>query len=187
MNSLFEKYKWLKYVIGSFIIALGVLVIILASVGSGAVKTAITIVMAIAAMVVGLVFLLLALLSESHKGFTMTLLFGAIGLAAGIILLVQYFGLGDSFNDQLLVYTISIFALVFGAITLAKAVSLIVFKEKAALIVLLFIVAIACIVAGILGIVFVGDLIQAAYIILGVGILVVGILFLVFSAIKTKK
>ena len=93
MNSLFEKYKWLKYVIGSFIIALGVLVIILASVGSGAVKTAITIVMAIAAMVVGLVFLLIALLSESHKGFTTTLLFGAIGLAAGIVLLVQYFGL----------------------------------------------------------------------------------------------
>ena len=187
MNSLFEKYKWLKYVIGSFIIALGVLVIILASVGSGAVKTAITIVMAISAMVVGLVFLLIALLSESHKGFTTTLLFGAIGLAAGIILLVQYFGLNDSFNDQLLVYTISIFALVFGAITLSKAISLIVFKEKASLIVLLFVVAIASIVAGILGIVVVGDVIQAAYIILGVGILVVGVLFLVFTVIKTKK
>ena len=187
MNSLFEKYKWLKYVVGSFIIALGVLVIILASVGSGAVKTAITLVMAIAGMIIGLVFLLIALLSESHKGFTTTLLFGAIAIAAGIVLLVQYFGLHDSFNDQLLVYTISIFALVFGTISIAKAVSLIVFKEKPALIVLLFIVAIACIVGGILGIVFVGNLIQAAYIILGVGILVVGVLFLVFSAIKTKK
>ena len=187
MNSLFEKYKWLKYVIGSFIIALGVLVIILASVGSGAVKTAITIVMAIAAMVTGLVFLLLALLSESHKGFTTTLLFGAIGLAAGIVLLIDVFALHHYFDNRLLVYLISIFTLVFGVASIIKGISLIVFKEKRSLIVLLFGVGTLALVGGILGIVFCPDLVKAAYIVLGVLILVAGILLIIFSAIGTKK
>ena len=187
MNTLFEKYKWLKYAIGAFIIALGILIIILASIGTNTLQEVITIVLASASMLIGIVLIVVALLSESHKGFTLTLVIGSAAITAGIVLLIDVFALHHYFDNKLLVYLISIFTLVFGVASIIKGISLIVFKEKRSLIVLLFGVGTLALVGGILGIVFCPDLVKAAYIVLGVLILVAGILLIIFSAIGTKK
>ena len=65
MNSLFEKYKWLKYVIGALIIALGVLIIVLACLTLQKLQDIINIVVAVSLIIIGLVLLIVCLLFES--------------------------------------------------------------------------------------------------------------------------
>ena len=45
MNSLFNKYKWLKYVLGSFIIVIGIIIIILACLEPGLLDKVVNIVL----------------------------------------------------------------------------------------------------------------------------------------------
>ena len=66
MNTLFEKYKWLKYVLGALIIAFGVAIIILAAVNAGEVGKVINIVVACGLFTLGAFLLVSSLLSETH-------------------------------------------------------------------------------------------------------------------------
>ena len=187
MNSLFQKYKWLKYLIGGFIVALGIVVIILACLNTGKVPAIINITVSVGAMLVGLVLLFTMLLSETHKLFTVTMVASALLISLGILFLVARFGIGFMLDARLLVYLIAIFTLTFGVLALAKAVSLIVFKEKASWIALLFAVAVIGITLGILSLCYVGKLVQAAYIILGIALVAVGIVYIVVAILSEKK
>ncbi len=190
MNTILEKYKWIRYALGAFIIALGILIIVLACLNLGKLQDVINIVIASSLLVLGLVCLIVTIFSETHKGFTMSLLISAAIIAAGIILLIARFGIGFAIPNILLVYIISVFTLVFGTACLFKLVSLIVYKEKKMLIVVMAIVAVAAITLGILGIVFapkLDGLIVASFVILGILVLVTGILMIVFAALNDKK
>ena len=55
MNSVFQKYKWLKYLVGGFIVMLGVLIIILACLNIGSVGNVINIVISVGLILIGLV------------------------------------------------------------------------------------------------------------------------------------
>ena len=190
MNTILEKYKWIRYALGAFIIALGILIIVLARLNLGKLQDVINIVIASSLLVLGLVCLIVTIFSETHKGFTMSLLISAAIIAAGIILLIARFGIGFAIPNILLVYIISVFTLVFGTACLFKLVSLIVYKEKKMLIVVMAIVAVAAITLGILGIVFapkLDGLIVASFVILGILVLVTGILMIVFAALNDKK
>ena len=190
MNTILEKYKWIRYALGAFIIALGILIIVLACLNLGKLQDVINIVIASSLLVLGLVCLIVTIFSETHKGFTMSLLISAAIIAAGIILLIARFGIGCAIPNILLVYIISVFTLVFGTACLFKLVSLIVYKEKKMLIVVMAIVAVAAITLGILGIVFapkLDGLIVASFVILGILVLVTGILMIVFATLNDKK
>ena len=190
MNTILEKYKWIRYALGAFIIALGILIIVLACLNLGKLQDVINIVIASSLLVLGLVCLIVTIFSETHKGFTMSLLISAAIIAAGIILLIARFGIGFAIPNILLVYIISVFTLVFGTACLFKLVSLIVYKEKKMLIVVMAIVAVAAITLGILGIVFapkLDGLIVASFVILGILVLVTGILMIVFATLNDKK
>ena len=187
MNNVFQKYKWLKYVIGSFIIALGVLVIIIACLNTGKVPEIINIVVSVASMILGLILLFTVLLSETHKLFTVTLVTSALLITIGITLLVSRYSIGFVIKQDLLVYLTAIFSLTFGGILLAKGISLIVFKEKVGWIVLSFLLSIAAITLGILALLNAGTLVQAAYIILGVALVTIGVIFIVFAILNDKK
>ena len=190
MNTILEKYKWIRYALGAFIIALGILIIVLACLNLGKLQDIINIVIASSLLVLGLVCLIVTIFSETHKGFTMSLLISAAIIAAGIILLIARFGIGFAIPNILLVYIISVFTLVFGTACLFKLVSLIVYKEKKMLIVVMAIVAVAAITLGILGIVFapkLDGLIVASFVILGILVLVTGILMIVFATLNDKK
>ena len=190
MNTILEKYKWIRYALGAFIIALGILIIVLACLNLGKLQDVINIVIASSLLVLGLVCLIVTIFSETHKGFTMSLLISAAIIAAGIILLIARFGIGFAIPNILLVYIISVFTLVFGTACLFKLVSLILYKEKKMLIVVMEIVEVAAITLGILGIVFapkLDGLIVASFVILGILVLVTGILMIVFAALNDKK
>lgn len=190
MNNILEKYKWIKYVMGAFIIALGILIIVLACLNRDALENAITIVISIALLILGLASLIITLFSETHKGFTYSLLISSLIISAGIILLIGRFTDLFKIDPTLLVYALSVITLVFGSACLFKGISLIVYKQNKPLIVAFFAVAVAAITLGILGIVFakdLGGLITAAYVILGILVLVTGVLIIVLAALNDKK
>ena len=98
--------------------------------------------------------------------------------------------MGFDIPHILLVYTLSVITLVFGVACLFKGVSLIVYKEKKPLIAALFAVAVVAVTLGILGVVFakdLGGLVIAAYVILGILVLVTGVLMIVLAALNDKK
>ncbi len=190
MNSVLEKNKWIKYALGAFVIALGILIIVLACLDLTKLEDAITIVISVALLILGLASLIITIFSETHKGFTYSLLISSLIISAGIILLIGRFSVHFNIEHILLVYTLSIITLVFGVACLFKGVSLIVYKEKKPLIAALFAVAVVAITLGILGIVFakdLGGLVIAAYVILGILVLVTGVLMIVLAALNDKK
>lgn len=190
MNTVLEKYKWIKYVLGGFVAALGILIILLACLNFGALENAINIVVASGLLILGLSFLIITIFTETHKGFSLSLLISSAIITGGIVLLVARFGVGFTIKNILLVYILAILTLVFGVASLFKVVSLIIYKEKKSLIVIMSLVAVAAITLGILGIVFapkLGELVVAAFVILGILVLTAGILMIVFAALSDKK
>lgn len=187
MNSIYEKFKWLKFVLGGAVLLLGALVIIFAALKTDNVPNIINIVLASGLLVLGLFLLISAFISETHKAFSMSLIMGSIALTGGICMLVARFGLGIKFTNDFIVYILSIFTLVIGVAALFKAIFLIVYHEKGSLIALMFAVAIVGIVGGILGLCFVKNLVTIAYIILGLLLVAIGIVMIVLSALSLKK
>ena len=187
MNSIFEKYQWLKYVVFSFLVALGVLVIILACLKTSSVPDIINITLSIALMIMGVGLLVISLTSETHKPITVILAISAVLIALGIITLVARFGLKIAFSTNFIVYIQAIFLIVLGAVALLKAIFLIVYREKPLYVFIMFAVATLAVILGILGLCYVPKLISAAYIILGILLVIAGILGIVFSILAAKK
>lgn len=175
---------------GAFIIALGILIIILACLNREVLEDAINIVVASSLLLVGSVLLLVTIFSETHKGFTLSLLISVAIISLGIILLIARFGVKWGIPHVLLVYVLAVLTLVFGVASVFKLVSLIVYKEKKSLIFLFALVGLVGIILGILGLVFapkLGELVIAAFVILGILVLTAGIMMIVFAALSDKK
>ncbi len=188
MNALLNKYKWLKYAIGAFVIALGVTIIILACLSLGHLANVINIVVAVSLMIIGIIFICANLFSETHKTISLALLIGTISITGGIVLLVSKFHLGtDLLHTGLLVYFVAIFSLAMGAALIAKSITMIYYRQKTILIVLMFVLAAIAITAGILSLVFSSNLQQPAYIILGVVLVILGIAMIIMSSMTKKE
>ena len=187
MNSIFEKYKWLRYVLASFIILVGALIIILGCVAPGDTDMVIDIILAVGLFVLGTFLFVNCILSESHKPFTTTLLIAAIFFAAGILLLVARFAFGGLIDKLFPVYILAITTLVFGVAALIKGISLVVYKEKRTWIFVLFTIATVAITLGILGLCYAGQLLSVTYVILGILLVAAGIVFIIFTLTGEKK
>ena len=185
MNLLFEKYKWLQYVLGGLVVVFGVVVIILAAVNTGEVGKVINIVVASGLFVLGGLLLVTSLLTETHKPITSALFLSAIIITFGILVLLLRFHFHIDLTG-LLVYLLAIFLLVFGTIALSKAILLIIYKQKAVFIVLMFVLAVLGITAGILGLCFADKLLPTSYILLGVILVATGTVLIALPAIKKK-
>lgn len=187
MNSLLNKYSWLRYVIGGFIVSLGILIIILACINMGQLQNVINIVIGASLILFGIIFICGNIFSETHKTFTPSLIIGSLVLTAGICIIIGRFHLGVNLPIEFIVYFIAISLLALGAASLFKGISLIYFKEKPILVVLMFAVATIGIVAGILGLCFVPKLVAITYIMLGIILIIVGIIYITITAVKYKK
>ena len=178
MNSLLEKYKWIKYLLCAFIVGLGVAVIILALVNSGKLPEIINIVLASGFLLIGVSFLIMNLLTETHKPFTVTAIVACVLITIGILLLVTRFHLNISLGTSFIVYMSAILSIVVGAYSLFKAIALIVYREKVVFIIMMFVIATAAITLGILGLCYVPQLIAVSYVMLGIALVVIGFVFL---------
>ena len=187
MHSVFEKYKWLKYVLGGLTIALGITVIILALLSVKNVGVVVNIVVSTGFILMGVLILIMSLLSETHKPITASLLISTLLIELGIVLLIMRFHLHINLTDALTVFVLALFLLVFGAVALAKGVTLIIYKQRVLFIILLFIFATLGITAGILGLCFAKNLIPFAYVLLGTIMVAVGAVIMAVKSIGHKE
>lgn len=187
MNSVFQKRGWLRYVVGGFIVALGILIVILACSALDKLPLVVNIVVSSACLLLGVFLLFTIILSETHKLFTLTMVACSLLLTIGVTLLVARFGLHFTIQPSIMVYALAIFNLAFALVCLGKTISLIYYKEKVLWIVLMILITLVCITIGVLSLVFANKLIQTSYIILGVSLVVIGVMFIVFSVINEKK
>ena len=185
MNTLFEKYKWLKFVLGALIIAFGVAIIILAAVNkAGEIGKVINILVAIGLFTLGAFLLVTSLLSETHKPMTFMLFVSAVIITLGVVVLLMRFRFHIDLTG-LLLYLLAVFLITFGSIALVKAIFLIVYKQKPIFIILMFVFAALGITAGILGLCFASRIeVKYYYFLLGVVLIAAGTIFI---ALPTRK
>ena len=187
MNSIFEKYKWLKYVLASFVILVGALIIILGCLEPGSTTKIIDIILAVGLFVLATFLFVSCILSESHKPFTITLLIATLLFAGGILLLIARFAFAGLVAPVFPVYILAVTTLVFGVAALIKGISLVVYKEKRTWIFLLFTIATVAITLGILGLCYADQLLSVTYVILGILLVAAGILWIIFTMVDEKK
>ena len=75
----------------------------------------------------------------------------------------------------------------FEQIFITLPIFLIVYHEKGIMVFAMFIIAAAAITVGILGLCFADKLVTLAYVLMGTALVVLGILFIIFSALQMKK
>ena len=176
MKSLFSKYVWLQLIL-SILLLFGGAVIIAFAINNNTevLENALNIVVAVILFLFGFFAILTSFIFETKKYITVSLLYGSASIALGVFLCTKQFML-----LEYLIYLIAIFFIVVGAIELLKAILLTVKKEKdkLALIIITYILAVLFIVAGILAIIFrdnVKDVLNiVASVIVGVLLLVAG-------------
>ncbi len=187
MNSIFKKYTWLKYVLGGFIVALGVLVIILACLSVSQLPMILNITLSVGTLLFGLFLLFHALFNETHKLFTITFFVSGLVLALGMLFLISRFYLKFTLREDLIIYLSALTVLTLGAIAIFKGTALIVYHEKTINVVIMYSLGTAGVVAGILALCFVDKLHTVSYILLGITLLIIGILMITLSLIAQNK
>lgn len=176
MKSLFNKYVWLQLIL-SILLLFGGAVIIAFAINNNTevLENALNIVVAVILFLFGFFAILTSFIFETKKYITVSLLYGSASIALGVFLCTKQFML-----LEYLIYLIAIFFIVVGAIELLKAILLTVKKEKdrLALIIITYILAVLFITAGILAIIFrdnVKDVLNiVASVIVGVLLLIAG-------------
>ena len=176
MKSLFNKYVWLQLIL-SILLLFGGSVIIAFAINNNTevLENALNIVVAVILFLFGFFAILTSFIFETKKYITISLIYGSASIALGVFLCTKQFML-----LEYLIYLIAIFFIVVGAIELLKAILLTVKKEKdkLALIIITYILAVLFIAAGILAIIFrdnVKDVLNiVASVIVGVLLLVAG-------------
>lgn len=176
MKSLFNKYVWLQLIL-SILLLFGGAVIIAFAINNNTevLENALNIVVAVILFLFGFFAILTSFIFETKKYITVSLLYGSASIALGVFLCTKQFML-----LEYLIYLIAIFFIVVGAIELLKAILLTVKKEKdkLALIIITYILAVLFIAAGILAIIFrdnVKDVLNiVASVIVGVLLLIAG-------------
>ena len=176
MKSLFNKYVWLQLILSILLLFGGAIIIAFAiNNNTEVLEYGLNIVVAVILFLFGLFAILTAFVFETKKYITASLLYGSASIALGVFLCTKQLML-----LEYIIYLIAIFFIVVGAIQLLKAILLTVKKQKdqLALIIITYVLAVLFITAGILAIVFRGDLKTglniAASVIVGVLLLVAG-------------
>ena len=173
MKSLFSKYVWLQLIL-SILLLFGGAVIIAFAINNNTevLENALNIVVAVILFLFGLFAILTAFVFETKKYITASLLYGSASIALGVFLCTKQLML-----LEYLIYLIAIFLIVVGAVQLLKAILLTIRKEKdkLALIIITYILAVLFIAAGILAIVFRGNVKDVLNIVASI---IVGVLLL---------
>lgn len=152
MKSLFNKYVWLQLIL-SILLLFGGSVIIAFAINNNTevLENALNIVVAVILFLFGFFAILTSFIFETKKYITISLIYGSASIALGVFLCTKQLMLLDY-----IIYLIAIFLIVVGAVQLLKAILLTVkkTKDKLALIIITYILAVLFIAAGILAIIF---------------------------------
>lgn len=184
MNNL-QKNKWLVIVYGVLLIAIGTLTLIFAITNTSVVDKVISIALAVALFIVGLLNICSSLIAHTQEFYTATILLGSLAIAIGVVLLIDTYLIGS-----IIVYLLGVFLLAMGTVSLFKAVIFIITKQKVMWIVAQLIIAALAITLGVIVLCFKDESKMFLYAFIGAVIILSGITEIVFvlrNFISNKK
>ena len=181
MKKVFEN-RWLTIVVASLIVVLGVLTFVFALVNDSIVDNVISYSLAASFFIVGLIYMLTALIAHTSDFFTVSLVLGSICVAFGIVLCIV-----PSVIGLYLTYFVASLLLALGTMFLIKTVLLIVCKQRGSWIALYIFATLICIAGGILVFCYLGAAKKIIYCIIGASVVVCGALLLGYGIKKVSK
>ena len=178
MKSLFTKYVWLQLILSILLIFGGTIIIVFALNGKPEVLAdALNITIAVILFLFGAFSILASFLFGAKNTINLGFLYGSVSIALGILLCAKNIVLLDH-----LVYLLSVFLIVFGAVELIKAIINTIFRfQSLVLIILTYIFATVFIVGGILSIIYRENVTIAFCITAGSLIVLMGLFLLVIG------
>lgn len=123
--TLKTKGKWMNVIYGVVIVLVGVLALIFAIKDPGVVDNVLSISIAVALFVIGIVHIATALIAHTSDFFTISLITGCVFIAFGVILCINRALIGE-----FIVYLLGAFCLALGVISTIKFILFIVYKQK---------------------------------------------------------
>ena len=174
MNNL-QKNKWLVIVYGVLLIAIGTLTLIFAITNTSVVDKVISIALAVALFIVGLLNICSSLIAHTQEFYTATILLGSLAIAIGVVLLIDTYLIGS-----IIVYLLGVFLLAMGTVSLFKAVIFVITKQKVMWIVAQLIIAALAITLGVIVLCFKDESKMFLYAFIGAVIILSGITEIVF-------
>lgn len=171
-----QDNKWMAIVYGVFCLAIGVLLFTFSIINIDVVDSIISISLAVGLFIIGLMYIIIALVAHTNDFFTGSLVLGSVFIAVGVVLCVNTALIGS-----FIVYLVGALLCAIGAVCLIKAIVFIAFKQKVSWIVIYFIMMAVTITAGILILVFQGQSRVALYCTIGSLIGLTGILEIILG------
>ncbi len=181
MKTLFKKYPWMQIVLGVLLLAVGVTTIVLAFVNGSIIDRTLSIIIAVALFVFAAIMFFSSLFADSKTIFSLALVYGALFVALGVVLLVR-----PDLISAIFVTMLAVFFIAYGAVMVFKGAILIYFRALWYWIALLFFLGTVGIVGGILALCYPGVAFTVTFVILGVGLAALGVYEMVMGILATK-
>ena len=184
MKTLLARWSWVKIVEGILLILLGLLVGILGGIDRENMTQALSIVIAIFLFIDGGITLF-ALIVDPKKNFSLSIVFGALFIAIGVVLCTD---VGQQSVQNILAIFVATMLLTAGAAYLIKSIVHIYYKRAIGWIILDMLIALIGIGLGVACIIYrEAEDINVIYIILGNAITVLGIFDIILAVEEIKK
>lgn len=187
MKTLFEKYKWLRIVLGATLLIAGVLTVIFQANGIGTIETIISIILAIICFLYGTLLIVTSLVRNTRTPFPLEIFIGGVFIGIGVTFLLP--GVISSIA-LLIVYLVACGLIAVGALALVKAIIIICYKDPVQNWLFLLIAGAIALTGGILMLCYSDQVMKSVNYVIGVSIAVLGLFEIIYGVIvicKKKK
>ena len=184
MKTLFQKYKWLRIVLGATLLCAGVLTIILQATGVGTIETIISVILAVFCFIYGALIIATSLIKNPRTPFPMEIFIGGLFIGAGITLIIP--GVITSIA-LLIVYLIACGVLTLGVLALVKAIIIICYKDPIQNWIVMLLCSLIGITGGILMLCFRTEVLASVNYVIGAAIAVLGVVEIVYGIVILAK
>ncbi len=183
MKTLLARWAWVKIVEGILLIILGLLVGIIGGIYSETLSQALSIVIAVFLFIDGGITLF-ALIVDPKKNFSLSIVFGALFIAIGVVLCSDA---GQEAVKNILAIFVACMLLTVGGTYAFKAIVNIVYKGPVGWIIIHILIALAGLGLGITSLIYRDESLSVIYIVLGTALTVLGIFDIILAVDQMKK
>lgn len=184
MDSLFNKYKWLRIVLAILLIGAGVAAIVLAVNGTYVINY----ILAGCCFIYAAMLITASFIANPRTPYPIEVLIGGLFIGIGIVLCIP--GITESLN-VILVYLIASSLIALGAVALIKAIVILSYKDPVGNWIFMLIFGIFALTGGILLAVFrtglFNNLVLAANICFGSALIALGLFVLIYAIARASK
>lgn len=184
MKNLFEKYKWLRIVLGVVFLCAGIITIVLQVNGVGGLETVISILLAVCCFIYALLLIVTSLVKNTRTPFPFEIFIGGVFIGIGVTLLLP--GVMGSIA-LLVIYLIACGLLALGTLALVKSIIIICYKDPVINWLIMLLCSLVAIAGGIIMLCFKTEVLASVNIVIGVSISVLGLFEIVYGIVILSK